>query len=84
MIAISYWFLRYKNKFNNLYLVSITRPFIWHIPFYVMKCIKVFKFCFLQTWITKKFEDIKGLIRGRKSNKDSQYNDQKKKDKTDL
>jgi len=32
----------------------------------------------------KKFEDIKGLIRGRKSNKDRQYNAQKKKDKTDL
>jgi len=32
----------------------------------------------------KKFEDIKGLIWGHKSNKDRQYNYQKKKDKTDV
>jgi hypothetical protein len=31
--------------------------------------------------ISKKFEDIKGVIRNRKSRKDSQYNGQKKKNK---
>jgi hypothetical protein len=31
--------------------------------------------------LSKKFEDTKGVIRNRKSNKDSQYNGQKKKNK---
>jgi hypothetical protein len=33
------------------------------------------------TWNYEKFKDTKGLIISRKSKKDGQYNDQKKKDK---
>ena len=36
-------------------------------------------FFFQLSVISKKFEDIKGVIRNRKSKKDSQYNGQKKK-----
>ena len=38
-------------------------------------------FFFQLSVISKKFEDIKGVIRNRKSKKDSQYNGQKKKNK---
>ena len=71
MIAISYWCFRYKTKANILYLVSIAHPFVWHIPFCVMKCIQIMLpsdhiNAFSRPELQEKFEEIKGLIRGRK------------------